>query len=244
MNKILISEDRLQLILEKHKSDIGSKDNWSNVVTGVSFIVSTCSASYGAFLDIPGNLIKSLILIIAVCLTGWGVLMVMNSHKDKFDHNKLYEEMRKANEIEHPFSIVAIKDTFSEYPNKYLLYYDNRWNCWFFMNFRTNQEESQNEKNIKNGLSAKLKISPDDFDLEYRTEAIHPKYSESDKEKKYYHHRLYKCIVKEFSDDLKKSKFTIDNVDYTWMSIDEMEKNPSIRKHNMDVVEFVKHNNL
>lgn len=36
--------------------------------------------------------------------------------------------------------------------------------------------------------------------------------------------------------------FFIDGVKYKWMSIADMEKDPSIKKHNMDVVRFVKNN--
>ena len=150
--------------------------------------------------------------------------------------------MIHVNEIEHPFSIVAIKDTFEKYPNKYLLYYDNRWNCWFFFNFRTDADSKQNEANIRKGLSSKLKVDTDQIALDYKTEDIHHKFSVSDGEDKYYHHTLYSCELKSFSDELKQEKFTIDDVKYAWMTIDEMEKDPSIKKHNLDVVEFVKHN--
>ena len=67
----------------------------------------------------------------------------------------LYDEMVANNEMEHPFSIVAIKDTFREFPNKYLLYYDNRWNCWFFFNFKTVENAEQNEASIKKGIATK-----------------------------------------------------------------------------------------
>lgn len=151
MSKVLLSEDKLQLILEKHKDDIGSKDNWSHVITGVLFILSTASASYGDLFFVSGRNIKTVIMLIAVCMTSWGILMVLNNQKNRFDHEKLYKEMKEANEIEHPFSIVAIKDTFEKYPNRFLLYYDNRWNSWFFFNFKTNSDEVQNEENIRNG---------------------------------------------------------------------------------------------
>lgn len=244
MNKVLLSEDRLQLILEKHKGSIGNKSNWSNVITGITFIISTLSAQYSDFAYVSGEIIKTVFLVVASIATCWGILMEITKKKDQFNQEKLFEEMKVANEIEHPFSIVAIKDTFEKYPNKFLLYYDNRWKCWFFFNFRTNDDTEKNEQSIKNGLSSRLKIDVDSIDLEFKDETIHCKYSESDKVKKYYHHSLYNCVIKNFGEELKKDKFTIDNVDYKWMTIDEMEKNPSIKVHNLDVVEFVKHNNV
>lgn len=68
------------------------------------------------------------------------------------------------------------------------------------------------------------------FELEYRDDAIHHKYSESDKKDKYYHHSLYNCVIKEFSNELTQKNFTIDGIKYTWMTIEEMEKDPSIKK--------------
>ncbi len=152
------------------------------------------------------------------------------------------EELKANNEIEHPFSIVAIKDTFREYPNKYLLYYDTRWNCWFFMNFRTKENPEVNVSSIKSGISAKLKVDVNDIELDYKAEAMHHKHSESDNEDKWYHHSLYNCELLNFRDELEQDNFIIDDVKYKWMTIAEMEKNPSIKQHNMDVVEFVKNN--
>ena len=222
---------------------LGQKKNWANVVTGAIFLISMLSASYDDWFIFSGKHIKYFFIVVAIAYTLWGILMVVDTQKKQFNHEKLFEEMKNANEIEHPFSIVAIKDTFEQYPNKYLLYYDTRWNCWFFFNFQTKNDERQNETSIKKGLSAKLKIDAEKFELEFKDEAIHHKYSESDKRNKYYHHSLYNCVIKEFSDELKQESFTIDGVKYAWMTIDEMEKNTSIKKKNSEVVEFVKHNN-
>lgn len=243
MNKVLLSEDRLQLILERHKDQIGSKSNWGNIITGITFFLSTVAASYEDMPFVNGKILKMVILLGSGFFTIWGIIMEIYNQKNKFNNEKLYEEMKEANEIEHPFSIIAIKDTFEQYPNKYLLYFDNRWKCWFFLNFKTNSNDDQNESNIRKGISSKLKIDTDEIALEYKGEEIHRKYSVSNQEDRYYHHKLYNCEIKNFNDNLKNEKFTIDDVKYTWMTIDEMEKNPSIIKHNMDVVEFVKHNN-
>ena len=242
MSKILLSEDKLHYILERHDKEIGRRANWSSVVTGSTFIISTMGASYDNFFFLTGSAIKTAIIVVAVMLTIWGVLMELNNHNKKFDKNVLYEEMVANNEMEHPFSIVAIKDTFREFPNKYLLYYDNRWNCWFFFNFKTVENAEQNEASIKKGIATKLKINTDKISLIFKVEDIHRKYSVSDDVIKYYHHSLYDCVIDEFRDEIEKDDFSIDGIKYKWMTIDEMEKNPSIKKHNLDVVEFVKSN--
>lgn len=242
MNKVLLSEDRLQLILERHKDQIGRSSHWSDIVTGVTFIISTVAATYSDFWIVRGTHLKIIILIVAIMLTAWGVLMEINNSTKKFDNEKLFEELKANNEIEHPFSIVAIKDTFRDYPNKYLLYYDTRWNCWFFMNFRTKADQETNISSIKSGLSAKLKVDVSDIKLDYKAEEMHHKHSESDNVDKWYHHSLYSCELMKFREELEKDDFAIDDVKYKWMTIAEMEQNPSIKKHNMDVVQFVKNN--
>jgi hypothetical protein len=240
MNKVLLSEDKLQLILERHKDQIGNASHLSDIITGATFFISTLAATYNDFLFIRGVYLKICILVVAVLLTFWGVLMEINNRSKKFDNNMLFEEMKANNEIEHPFSIVAIKDTFRDYPNKYLVYYDNRWSCWFFMNFKTKDNQEANISNIKQGISSKLKVDIGDIEINYKAEEMHHKHSESDDIDKWYHHSLYSCYLQNFREELEKDDFSIDDVKYKWMTIDEMEKNPSIKKHNMDVVEFVK----
>lgn len=242
MGKVLLTEDRLQLILERHKNQIRRPGHLSDIITGLTFSISTLAATYGDFWIFRGEHVKIIILTVAVLLTTWGVLMEISNQSKKFNSDKLFEELKANNEIEHPFSIVAIKDTFREYPNKYLLYYDNRWNCWFFLNFKTKEDSDLNASNIKKGISSKLKIDTNEIELNYIDEEMHHKHSESHDEDRWYHHKLYSCEFASFREELEKDDFTIDGVKYKWMTIAEMEKNPSIKQHNMDVVQFVKNN--
>ena len=34
----------------------------------------------------------------------------------------------------HNHSIIVIKDIFNDFSNKYLVYYDSKWDCKFFLN--------------------------------------------------------------------------------------------------------------
>lgn len=144
------------------------------------------------------------------------------------------------NQTEHPFSIIAIKDEYRPFPNKFLLYYDTRWSCWFFPNYRTSPDESENKKNICERLSGQFKISASSIELQRKADIIHRKYSVSDHVGKAYNHTLYNAKFEAFPDVMQHDRFKIDDLDYAWMSIPEMEKNPDIREHNMDVVSFVK----
>ncbi len=60
----------------------------------------------------------------------------------------------KPSETTHNHSIVAIRNSFEEFPNRFLVYYDTRWECFLFLNFKTNVN---NESFIINGLSHQLK---------------------------------------------------------------------------------------
>ena len=60
---------------------------------------------------------------------------------------------------EHPHSIVLIKDTFHSNDNRFLLYYDARWNCRLFLNYATitSDYELDMKKYMKNILSVQKK---------------------------------------------------------------------------------------
>lgn len=139
----------------------------------------------------------------------------------------------------HPFSIVAIKDTFRESPNRFLLYYDTRWQCDFFLNYRTQNNESKNVEFIKRRLSEQLKVGIEKIRLEYRTEDICTKYSVSDKCEKIYDHRIYQATLAEFPENMKADRFTIDGISYRWTTTQDMEKDPNIRAKNADVVKLI-----
>ena len=52
--------------------------------------------------------------------------------------------IEKLNTIQHNHSLVAIKDTFSVDSKRYLTYYDEKWECKLFLNFKTIEENNEN----------------------------------------------------------------------------------------------------
>lgn len=52
--------------------------------------------------------------------------------------------IEKLNTIQHNHSLVAIKDTFSVESKRYLTYYDEKWECKLFLNFKTIEEDNEN----------------------------------------------------------------------------------------------------
>ena len=166
---------------------------------------------------------------------------MIRSLQTKYGHEMLLRDLELLNEISHPFSIIAIRDSFNQYPNRFLLYYDTRWDCKFFIYCPTKDSESDNEDNIRFRLSSELKIDPALISVRYITEQIYQKYSISDRIYKYYDHKLYLADIP-FTDAIKKSVFKIDGKSFFWMSIAEMEKDPNIKKKNLDVVYMVRDN--
>lgn len=78
--------------------------------------------------------------------------------KKNYTHKKLYEDIAALDKTTHPFSIVVIKDTYQPYSNQFLVYRDTKWQCNFFLNYRTQSSETENEQFIKQRLSNELKI--------------------------------------------------------------------------------------
>lgn len=78
---------------------------------------------------------------------------------------KLLLERRRQNldEILHKFSLAVIKDTFNEFSNRFLLYFDKAWDCWFFFSFPTS--DYQNEASIVQRLFNKLKVDANSLSL-------------------------------------------------------------------------------
>lgn len=143
------------------------------------------------------------------------------------------------NETKHPFSLIAIKDTFNPYPNRFLLHYDKDWDCNLFFSFHTKEDEKNNLENIQEKLSHLLKVDMDSIRLKYVDEIIQTKFSQRDKQKKVYDHRVYYAQIDAFPESEQSDTFEIDGITYKWLSIADMRKDPRIQAVNMDVVDFV-----
>lgn len=169
---------------------------------------------------------------------------LLQRKQDYIGHKKLDQgcNIENLNEIEHPFSLVAIKDSFNKFSQRYLLYYDNRWKLNLFPNYRTQATEEENIANITKHLSNELQIPQEMIDVVRKGFELRTKYSVSDKVQKVYAHTLYQTTIKKFPKKMQAETFTIGDRQYSWWSIDSMEADASIKEHNLDVVELVKHN--
>lgn len=237
--KLLIDSTSLKYLLEKKRDCIGHKlsEGIENTFAGIGYLASMVIAEYKNVGFLSGKTVKIVLILIGIIYFIRGVVMIVKSVKEPYNQDKMYEDIEKLNEVTHPFSIVAIKDTFNQYPNRYLLYYDERWDCKFFPSYKT---VDNNEDNIKEKLSGQLKIDKEKIELEYKTFEMHNKFSVSHNENRVYAHRAYAAKMTAFSDVMKNDEFEIDGIRFYWLTINDMEKDERIMEVNSDVVGLIK----
>jgi len=147
------------------------------------------------------------------------------------DKDKIFQLVKEyTSGKKHEFSIVAIKRSQGEY----LQFYDNRWKCWLFPYVRSSDNNKDNVDKFVNKITGLNALT------EYVASAKHCKYSVSDEVYKIYNHKLYKLNLHEDADITRKQSFTIDGVDYRWMTFDDMLGDENIMEKNDDVISFVK----
>lgn len=235
--KILIDDVRLNLLLETKKSFIGKNVAWDSFLSAVSFLISVFFASYSDTFGIPGIALKTLFVILGIFFTIKSIIDIYDSKKNNYSYNDLLSDINKLNEITHNHSIVILKDTFNSFPNKMLVYYDERWECKLFLNYK---ENPNNESFIKHHLSQELKIDISNIELKFLGQRIHEKFSESAKENKMYSHKFYIASIKEFPKMMQQDSFECDNKKYFWMTTAELEQDSNVQKKNEDILQFVK----
>lgn len=237
--QLLIDSTKLEALLQRKQDDIGYKklDQGCNIANAL-FVV------YGGFSASPETALwaKAMAIIAGGLGLYWSGCAMVKAIKNTYNADLLQHDIENLNEIEHPFSLIAIKDTFNKYPHRYLLYYDNRWQLNLFPNYRTQATEEENIANIVGHLSNELQIPAQDITVEQKGYKLTTKYSVSDKVQKVYAHTLYQATIKELPKKLQADSFMIGDRKYSWWSIDKMETDEDIREHNLDVVELVKHN--
>jgi len=121
-------------------------------------------------------------------------------------------------------AIIIIKNK----ENKYLQYYDERWQSYLFLNCKIDGAEDIDiiQKNVEDTLGLK------DIKCNYLGMKKHTKFSESAQIEKEYEHYFYKIETTDELDNLT------DN--YKWFSYDELKNDERIQKVNSDIVGFVK----
>lgn len=109
--------------------------------------------------------------------------------------------------MEHVHSIILIKRG-----DKYLNYFDERWQMYLFPNIKGNDIEKIKEKYNTNNVK-------------FLFDKIHDKYSVSDKKIKTYHHYFFEIDEK---------------IDGEYFSLDELLNKENVKKYNEDIIGFIR----
>lgn len=123
-------------------------------------------------------------------------------HKNKYDHNILLNDIQKLDKIQHKHSLVAIQFPDTSAEKKYLVYYDERWDCKLFLNYKT--VDRADEESVINKVSADLNVDKSQINCRYISSKVQEKYSESHQENRIYNHRLYEIKIQVFPEDEQK----------------------------------------
>lgn len=235
--KILVDEEKLNLLLDSKKQFIGNKVTLDSVLSSVSFLVSVVFASYDEVFGSFGKIFKYCFVALGIFFTCKTIKDVVDSKKNNYTFEDLLNDINKLNEIQHNHSIVIIKDTFNEFPNKYLVYNDSKWNCLLFPNYK---DSENNVDFIIEHLSNELKISKSCISLKYIDQYISYKMSEKDKEYKVYNHKFYIASISDFPAYMKTETFVADGKDYHWKSMTELDQDENVAKKNSDILSHIK----
>lgn len=237
--RMLIDKIKLRLLLEEKRDYIShSLEGIDVIITAVLYVISLLCSDFKSVFGIDKAVIETLAWVIAVIVFAYGIYKLWKSSRYRYSHTRLFHDIENLYEVLHSFSLVALKDEFNKHANRFLLHYDDSWQCWFFFSFHTS--EFDNKSDIIQRLSNTLKVDASDIRLRYITTRIQPKFSEKDKVQKVYQHSLYQASLHSFTDAMKTDEFVLDGTRFRWWTIQEMESDEVIMKKNADVVSFVK----
>ena len=234
----LIDEDKLKLLLEKRRDFISGCKAGGLVAFGSSVVFAGFTSDFPDVSDRMGTFIRYGMIIVGVVLICLGLYVMVKNHKVFYNQNDLHAEIMELDMTSHRFSVVIIKDTFNEYPNRYLVRYVKDWDCRLFFSFPT--VELDDEGNLVSQLSNALHVPKDSISLKFRTEDYVTKYSVKDKVTKTYDHRYYVAEISNYRPELQEDQFRIGDVDYYWMSYEKMNQDKRIHEFNKDIIDYVK----
>ena len=232
MRNLVIDESKLKLLLESKKVFIGG-----SLTGAVGLFAGGINAGVNAYewgILHYGMILLGIYMFVLSVREGWKSM--------KYDQKQMMTDIANLDQTEHHHSIVVFQDTFLPYANRYLVYRDKRWQCWFFLNYPTQQEEEKNLTFIKDKISWALKIPASSISLTKKCQVLQQKYSESHHADRFYDHAFYQGRIAAFPKLLESDAFDIEGISYRWMTMDEMKKNPDIQKKNGDVVAVVEKN--
>ena len=117
-------------------------------------------------------------------------------HKNKYDHNILLNDIQKLDKIQHKHSLVAIQFPDTSAEKKYLVYYDERWDCKLFLNYKT--VDRADEESVINKVSADLNVDKSQINCSTYRQKYRRNILKAIRRIGYYNHRLYEIRFKYF----------------------------------------------
>lgn len=245
MGKIILDENELKLILEQNRDNITDKKNWiDNIGTAGSLFLTIISSDFKGLWIIKAEYIQYTIWIITAYYLVRGCKTWWKNRKSEFNKEILFKKISEKSEIEKvSFSIIVIKDDFSDFSNKFLVYEDPRWGCKLFLNYYMQSSNAENEKeNQLESVSNYLKIHKNKMTIDYLFMKESTKYSPTAQRDKSYDFHYYHIKIKKeaFSSKMKKESFEIDGRTFRWMSMDELWNDRATMEKNADVLRVIK----
>lgn len=220
MRLLLIDEENLNLLFRPLFTHEG-------VIAGITGVVTGLAAFYNS-----ENLIACILCVAAVILEAYHAIHV-------YRKRSLLKEIIDMDQTAHHHSIIVIKDSYAQYPNRFLVYFDERWQCRLFPNYPTQQTVEANTESIRKRLSGDLHIPLSCIHLEKKAQVLQEKYSPKHARRRVYDHTFYVAKIDQFPIEVQQKDFEIQGCSYSWMTISEMQNDPAIIENNLDVVDVV-----
>ena len=87
---LLIDDLQLQLLLEKKRNYIGKKVTIDTIIAGISFLLSTFTASYSNIFNIEnsGLIIKTIFCLIGIVYSLKIIYDIVQSYKNKYNYRR------------------------------------------------------------------------------------------------------------------------------------------------------------
>ena len=191
--------------------------------------VSNCTwATYGLFF----------LAILFLIFGGWTLYRAI---KSRYTAEDMYKDIVAMDRTERESSIIAVRDATGDFRNRYLVFFDEGWQCDFFPYHKTVEPISVDLEQVAQYLSDAFEISRSDFTIQpvAQQESAKPS-TEHGGEKRYYVYHLYKADVTRMPDAWRGDSFTVGSKRCRWMTTEDMMKDPRIREVNSDVVGMVR----
>lgn len=236
MKLLHIDEDQLHALLAQQKENIGTVrfPEFVNFAGGLSLVVTAWTGLSNVFL-------KWGCTGLGVLLSVLSLIRLFRSFLHAMDAETLYKEIVNLDKVERRSSIVAIRDTYQQYPHRYLLYHDEGWDCDFFPNHASASTNKATTALLSSYLSDQLEIPETEIDIQFVREGTNEKPStEHGGELRLYTYWLYNVTIAAIPDFWKQDEFVIAGRHYKWMSTDSMLADERIREVNSDVVSLVR----